>query len=399
MRLLLVLAVVSVGAVGCTDGAGDVTANVGRAGAQIMGGYDDADDTGVMALSNAGRLCTGSLIAPNVLLTARHCVSASSSGATVSCGQTTFSGLEPAGSFFVSSAPELSAGNLGEFLVAEVVGLGGIPGVPASVDNDAPFCGNDMAIAILQENVPASVAVPYEPYLEGSLDVGLAYYIVGYGAVNGGGDESGKRRRRDDRAVVCDGEQACLALELGGVSDGEWSGDGGVCPGDSGGPALDLQGRVIGVASRGDDSCEVSVHANPSAHAQWIKDTTVFASGMGLYEAPSWTAGATVIPEHSMPVGERCEDDPECPSGICVKDAQGQYCSRPCNEDGPCPEGFECVGEDETICRVIRPPAPLVYKRGESEGCQMSPGRRLGRFAWPVPGLGLLLFVRRRRCA
>ena len=108
--------------------------------------------------------------------------------------------------------------------------------------------------------------------------------------------------------------------------------------------------------------------------------------------------GATVNPEHSMPVGDRCESDADCATGICVKEEQGQYCSRPCTVEGPCPDEFRCVG-DEPICRVIRPPAPLVYKRGESDGCNFAHGPHEGHLAWLALGMGLSLLLQRRRSA
>jgi hypothetical protein len=368
----------------------------------IKDGYEDVDDTAVMALTKTNHLCSGSLIAPNVLLTARHCVSTINTGTAVTCDKSRFGAVQKADDFHVSAAAELLPDNINGYAAVEVVGLAGIPGIPPSVENDVPVCGNDMAIVILAENVPASVAVPYEPVLEGPLGEGLSYYAVGYGAVSGSGDDAGKRRRRDDLTITCEGTDACVDLELNDVADEEWVGSGGVCSGDSGGPALSLEDQVVGVTSRGDSTCEISVYASTAAHAQWIKNTTVFAAGMGNYEPPAWTAGATVDPANSKPVGAACSDGGQCPAGICVPDESGGYCSRPCTDEAPCPTGYECSNDGEAVC-VKKVPAPPVgaFKRAPKDGCTAA-GTSSDRDSGGSWGIALMLaawWSFRKRCA
>src|SRR6187551_2390321 len=60
--------------------------------APIVGGANDSTDKQVFAISiNESALCSGSLIAPNLVLTARHCVAPISGGdETVSCATDTF---------------------------------------------------------------------------------------------------------------------------------------------------------------------------------------------------------------------------------------------------------------------------------------------------------------------
>lgn len=364
--------------------------------AAIKGGEPDTTSVAVVAVTNAanGSLCTGSLIAPNVVLTARHCVSSSTGGSGVTCGVTTFDEPWPASGFFLSSAPETDLGNLGEFLVEAVVPLQGALAIPPHDDEDTLFCGNDVSALILKQNVDPAVAVPLEPRLTPVEPMEL-FSAVGYGAVDGDGNDSGVRRRLDGVEVVCRGT-FCVeqGFEANDVHASEWVGGGGVCGGDSGGPALDAEGRVIGVTSRGDKDCNLSLYAGIPDYAGWLKNVVVLASGMGDYAPPAWTDGATVDRAWGFPVGNGCTADADCPSGICVENGKASYCSRPCETAAPCPEGFVCGGQG--VCTF--PPAnngeaPLPPGRPD-EGCTV--GGSGHDAPWWLIGLAWLAIRRRR---
>src|SRR3954451_4296321 len=79
------------GALSCA--AHDSDPNIGEARSAIAGGEPDTTDANVFLLfSHRGTdgvaLCSASLIAPNLLLTARHCV-ANVTSEQVTCGKTT----------------------------------------------------------------------------------------------------------------------------------------------------------------------------------------------------------------------------------------------------------------------------------------------------------------------
>src|SRR5688500_6794639 len=109
-RLSGVVVLVVLASAGCssTGASGDSR----REGAGIIGGDPDTTSHAVFAIqNNAGGLCTGSLIAPNLILTAQHCVAElAEPEAPVQCPQTVFSRIYPASAFLVTWDADLSNG-------------------------------------------------------------------------------------------------------------------------------------------------------------------------------------------------------------------------------------------------------------------------------------------------
>ncbi len=354
----------------------------------IADGESDTTTTAVVAVLQPafGRLCTGTLIAPNVVLTAGHCVGPTYNDQNgVLCDKTTLGPSSSASSFSVTTAASIGGGNLGDYFVQEVVRLPG---------DDELFCGNDAALLILKDLIADSEAQPIPPRVTEPLSGALGYSALGYGGTDNDGNGSGERRRRDALEVTCVG----TACEDETVFANEWTGNGGICRGDSGGPAIDQDGQVAGIASRGDQDCTLSVYADTYSWADWLKDTVVYASGIGTYQAPDWTAGSSVNPEHSMPVGDPCSASSDCPSGRCIQDDNGDYCSRICDADAACPDDYSCEdyqGLDQCIYTPPVPPPP--FKRAETDDCSVAQvGVRAPSSGWLLL-LALPLWRLRRR--
>lgn len=221
-------------------------------------------------------LCSATLIAPNLLLSARHCV-AENEGEDVVCGRTTFGATsEPANLLFSNEVtPDLDS----RWYSAEAVL------VP---DESLEFCGNDIALVRLSEPVPERVATPLPPRLDEAPRAFEAYVAVGYGAsdTDGAIAEYGTRRFRDDLRIECRGAE-CESEVL----DNEFAGLEGGCRGDSGGPALDELGRVIGTLSRGSGACEFPVYTNVFAFGAWLVEEAERASSQGSTALPGWAGG------------------------------------------------------------------------------------------------------------
>lgn len=237
--------------------------------------------------------CSATLIAPNVLLTAGHCVTGQFG--RVDCTTTRLAEALPPENFRVTNEPDLAGSPEPTWTfppLSEVV----------VVHPDALLCGNDVALLRLKESLTrefaAPVAVPQDPPLTNS------YRAVGYGAVHPSGTGERRRRTSGDLEVQCRGPAECEGVELLGAAGagpldappvlvGEWIGAPSGCPGDSGGPALieTEEGRaLVGVLSRGGADCSLNIYTFPQSEdlRQAVRDMIAVDTSNPIYEIPSW---------------------------------------------------------------------------------------------------------------
>lgn len=393
---LLFAAAAATGCVG--DDAPLPELETGSLSAPIQGGYLDDFDThvvGLVRLSQGGiGGCSGTLIAPNLVLTAQHCVASISTGEQVQCNVSTFSSPYNTASFYVTTRTSFSQ-NPNDYRQLSNILLP--PG-----GNDV--CGYDVALLILDSNVPPEEAIPAVPRVDTKLEGGEMYYAVGYGAqYDQNNAPSGTRYRRDGLITNCVGD-LCEPPQSYSVHATEWSGDTGICQGDSGGPAFDMLDRVVGVASRGLPGCDAPTYGHVEPWGSWIKEVAIQAAQLGGYEAPTWAYGYPTHPAYSVAIGQACTVPEDCGWGCHA----GGYCTRPCDL-APCPEGFVC-GADQ-VCEVpVEAPPPNEGDSDDdggsaSSGCAVSGGVAVGAdptkpIPWnPLPLLlgAALLGLRRRR--
>lgn len=325
------------------SGCGGVETDMDSAASSILNGTPDNTQAhmAVVGLSFGGGGCSGTLISRDVVLTAGHCAYGQSAGSyTVTFGDNWYS-------------PDHTR-SVSEVWVH--------PGY-----NDQNIT-HDVALLRLSTEAPASITpIPYLPSNLGitSTDVGMNLEFVGFGTTETG--SSGyKLTTNNQLSWVCTSPGGCN-FPAGWGSQNTICHDqnpGGICFGDSGGPAFVVRNNkeyVAGIASYvGSSNCAgFACHAKVDEYeteirdfvggilgapctAAWECDSGFCASGVCCESACTGTCMTCDLPGSPglcqvAPNGTTCPDSDTCNGtevcllGECVA---GQ--PPDCNDDNPC---------------------------------------------------------------
>lgn len=394
---------------------------------------------------NCAGVCSGTLITPNLVVTARHCVAQTDK--LIACGTSQFGGTYAANSFWITTDQNLFQAQRGWVQAQKVITTPG-----------SDVCGNDLALIILKSQISSAVATPAIPAIKHDLTdrariSATLYTAIGYGNTSPTNQDSGARRIRQDISVLClpgDKVNDCTKnpnFPPNVISPKEFIGDKGTCSGDSGSGAFnqnsyDLgQFLSMGVLSRGGEEAGECVQATYTRLDSW-RDLIVSAAAEAsknwtLYPKPDWTVYEAPVPETpkdagtkkdtgatssssgepvvcadgrgSGALGSACEELCNCADEAALCSPVGanasNVCTKACEADADCGDGLVC--KDALCVAPPAPPPPVVTQDApgnSSGGCAVAQGpgrdptkpvpwRGLGLFA----GLATLLLARRSR--
>jgi hypothetical protein len=298
-RLVLNLAIA--GVIASASGCGDEPVDTGVSSGAIQGGSNDTTHTfavGIVGQVSRGTfLCSGALLAPNLVATARHCVASIPSNGVVACPSTQFGSVYSASSLVVVTDAKIGSSSP-QYAVSQIV-------VPSGT-NQAAICGHDIALLVLAKNIdlPSYVTPVLKPDMTDHTVYSTNVTAIGYGLTSANdpsGASAGTRRIRQQIALTCIPNDKtfpnCLSQLSSEMTSAEFMSGNGTCDGDSGSSAYEQTnfdaGKWVsfGVLSRGGQmgsTCEGGVYSRFDAWSSLIISTAQQAAAAGGYAVPSW---------------------------------------------------------------------------------------------------------------
>ncbi len=305
------------GAGACAGESGHVVAGpYAEVASPPAGILDRGDDPAVVAIDAGGQLlCTGALIAPDVVLTSRACVAITV--ARVECPP-------PTSQILAAREPRSL-----RVLVGEDAGSARerARGRSVVVPAEDALCGADIALVLLDATID-----DVRPLSVRSTGAAQGDHVrtVAYGRQASSASSARRAKVVRDHVHVLESRRDDLVLEES------------ACERAVGGPALDEStGEVVGVSARADDaSCTGSgataLYTRTDAFLPLIGEALAQSSG------PAPRAAILRTKKGPIDMGSTCAEAVDCAAGVCVTLSERQYCSRACGPYDRCPARFRC---------------------------------------------------------
>jgi len=383
------------GLVVACGGAPEGSATTGEGASAIIRGEASTDAQNAVVLlvtlgdSGIGQ-CTGTLIAPNLVLTARHCVSATrdegvacrDDGTPIAGGKITRDKV-PSSIYVITGLDRPTR--------PEAQGQGAKLFVSSS-DN---LCNNDIALVLLKAPVKDAMIAPIR--LDAPANVDETLTAVGWG-VTEKTPETRVRMQRTGVPITAVGSNQKTQTGPNEFSVGE-----SICSGDSGGPAFsETGGGIIGVVSRGGNGTQPT--SNPASSCLGSYASNIYTGLNGFRDlildafaeagAEPWLEGEG--DPRLAKDGEACTEAAACRSNACLSGKCTPSCAKK-----DCSAGLTCQ-DSGGVAKVCLTPAPEAVTT-TTTGCSTTGGQSPSRSAEGSlllavgAALAVVAAVRRRR--
>lgn len=380
-------------------------ASIGTSSSPIIKGEDSDDSQNAVVLlvhydpaqPNGVSLCSGSLLAPSLVLTARHCVANTSESAACDVEGNPIGAGQIRGNNDPNTMYVFTGKNLPKFSTGRVVPDS--TGAQIIDDGAKNLCNHDIALLVLDTPITDMPIVPVR--VDSDVTVGEEVTSIGWGVT----DKASTPSVRQQRAGVSILEVGPADSRRLPVPPNEFEVGESICSGDSGGPAIAASGAVVGVVSRGGNGKEPS-QSDPSVSCIGDSATNLYTKLspfkdllLQAYEAAGaepWFEGEP--DPRKAKDGEACAEATDCRSNLCVADSAkdgATTCATDCSST-PCTGGLVC--STEGAAHVCRAPAATSTTTTTTSGCSAaSTARTPGGAFLSALGVALGLATIRRR--